>query len=159
MTIKVLVASHRISCHLVWPFEERLVFNLLQNLLYWFSEHSINRLGVGRPWLPNKIFPRLVIIELVRPEIPHLLRDHLSLSFPLQLIFLYPSVLVNSVHKLTHTGNKLTSQRFPQIMLNWEASFKSTNGHIIVISFYFVKHLLVSIRVGLQSLSLSHRHR
>ena len=159
MVIKILITPDKISCHLVQPFEERLVFNLLQNLLYWFSEHSINRLGVGRPLLPNKIFPRLVIIEPVWPEIPHLLRDHLSLSIPLQLIFLYPSVLVNLVHKLMHIGNRFTSQRFSQIMLGWEASLKSTNGHIIIVPVYFIKHLSISIRVGLQSLPLLHWHR
>ena len=102
MAIKALITPHRISYHLVQPFEEQLVFNLLQNLLYWFSKHSINCLDVGRSWLPNKIFPRSIIIEPVRPEIPHLLRDHLCLSFPLQSVLLYPSVLINSIHKLTH---------------------------------------------------------
>ena len=147
--IKALITPHRISCHLVRPFEERLVFNLLQNLLYWFSEHSIHRLGVGRSWLPNKIFPRSVIMGSVWPEIPHLLKDYLCLSFSLQLVFLYSSVLVNSIHKLTHTGNRFTRQRFPQTMLGWEASLESTNDHIIIVLVYFVKYLPISIRVGL----------
>ena len=94
MEIKVLITLHRISFHLVRPFEERLVFNLFQNLLYWFSEHSIDRLGVGRSLLPDNIFLGSVIMDPVRPEIPHLLRDHLSLSFPLQLVLLYPSILI-----------------------------------------------------------------
>ena len=158
MAIKALITPYRISCHLIQSFEERLVFNLLQNLLYWLSEHSINCLGVGRSWLPKKIFPRSVIIDPVRPKILPLLSDHLSLSFPLYLVFLYPSVLVNPIHKLVHTGNRLTSQRFPQIMLGWEAYLKSTNGHIIEVSVYFVKHLLVSIRVSLQSLPIPHGH-
>ena len=143
--IKILVAPHRISFHFVRPFKERLVFNPLQNLLYWFSEYGINHLGVGRSGLPNKIFPRSVIIVPVQPKIPPLLRDHLSLSFPLYLVFLYPSIIVNPIHKLAHTGNRLTNQRFPQVMLGWEASLKSTNGHIIIVSVYFVKHLPVSI--------------
>ena len=145
MAIKVLITPHMISCHLVQPFEERLIFNLLQNLLYWFLEHSIHRLSIGRSWLPNKIFPRSVIMGPVLPEIPPLLRDHLCLSFPLQLVFLYSSVLINLIHKLTHTGNRFTRQRFPQTMLGWEASLESTNGHIIIVPVYFVKHLPISI--------------
>ena len=109
LAIKALITPHRISCHLVRPFEERLVFNLFQNLLYWFSEHSINHLGVGRSRLPNKVSPRSVIIVSIRLEIPPLLRDHLSLSFPLQLVFFYHFVLVNQIHKLAHTSNRLTS--------------------------------------------------
>ena len=81
LAIKVPVASHRISCHLVWPFEEQLILNLLQHLLHWLSKHSINHLGVSRSWLPNKVFLRSVIIVSVRPKIPSLLRDYLSLSF------------------------------------------------------------------------------
>ena len=98
MAIKVLVMLHRISCHLIHPPEERLVFNLLQDLLYWLSKYSINRLGVGRPRLSNKVSPRSVVLDLIRPEILHLLRDHLRLSFPLQLVFLYSPVLINSIH-------------------------------------------------------------
>ena len=159
LAVNGLITPHRISCHLVQPFKERLIFNLLQNLLYWFSEHGINHLSVGRSWLPNKVFLRSVIIVPVWPEIPPLLRDHLSLSFPLHLVFFYPSVLINSIHKLTHTGNRLTNQRFPQIMLGWEASLESTNGHIVIVSVYFVKHLPVSIWVNLQSLPLLHEHK
>ena len=48
LAIKVLVAPRGVSNHLVWPFEE-LILNLLQNLMHRFSEHCINRLGVGRP--------------------------------------------------------------------------------------------------------------
>ena len=154
LLIKALITPHRISCHLIRPFKEWLIFNLLQNLLYWFSEHSINHLGVGRSRLPSKVFPRSVIIVSVRPEIPPLLKDHLSLSFPLQLVFFYPFVLVNLIHKLAHTSNRLISQRFPQIMLDWEASLESINGHIIIVSIYLIKHFPVSIQVGLQSFPL-----
>ena len=119
MAIKALITLQRISCHLVRPFEKRLVFNLFQNLLYWFSEHSIDHLGIGRSLLPDKIFPRSVVMDPVRPEILPLLRDHLSISFPLQLVLLYPSVLINPIHQLTYTGNRFTSQRFSQVMLGW----------------------------------------
>jgi len=49
LAIKALVAPHGVSSHLVWPFEERFVLNLLQNLMHRFLEHCINCLGVGRP--------------------------------------------------------------------------------------------------------------
>ena len=159
MAIEALITSHRISCHLVRPFEEWLVFNLLQNLLYWFLEHSIHRLSVGRSWLPNKIFPSSVIMRPVWPEIPHLLRDHLLFSLPLQLVLLYSSVLINPIHKLAHTSNRLTHQRFSQTMLGWKDSLKSTNGHIVIVPVYLIKHLPISIRVGLQSLPLLHGQR
>ena len=76
-------------------------------------------------------------MELVQLEIPPLLRDHLCLSFPLQLVLLYSLVLVNPIHKLTYTGNRFTRQRFPQTMLGWEANLESTNGHIIIVPVYF----------------------
>ena len=34
LAIKALVAPPGVSSHLVWPFEERLILNLLQNLMY-----------------------------------------------------------------------------------------------------------------------------
>ena len=49
LTIKVLVVPHGVSNHLVRPFEERLVLNLLYNLMHRFPKHYINRLDVGRP--------------------------------------------------------------------------------------------------------------
>ena len=159
MAIEALITPHRISCHLVRPFEEWLVCNPFQNLLYWFLEHSIHCLSVGRFWLPNKIFPRSVIIGPVQPEIPPLLRDHLCLSFPLRLVLLYFPVHVNPIHKLMYTDKRFTCQRFPQTMLDWEASLESTNGHIVIIPIYFVKHLPISIKVGLQSFPLPHEHR
>ena len=113
LAIKALVTPHRVSSHLVWPFEERFILYLLQNLMHRFSEHNINHLSVGRPKLPCKISLRSVIIVSVRPEIPHLLRDNFSLSFTLLLVFLNPFVLINSIHKLKHTSNRFASQRFP----------------------------------------------
>ena len=49
LAIKALVTPHGVSSHLVRPFEEQLILNLLQNLMLQFSEHCINRLGVSRP--------------------------------------------------------------------------------------------------------------
>ena len=95
----------------------------------------------------------------VRPEIPPLLRDHLLLSLPLQLVLFYFSVLINLIHKLMHTSNRLTYQRFPQTMLGWKARLKSTNGHIVKVPIYFIKHLPISSRVSLQTLPFSHGQR
>ena len=100
---------HGVSCHLIWPFEEWLVLDLLQNLVYWLLEHSINYLPVSRFRLPCKVPPRSVIIVPVPPEIPYLLRDNLSLSFPLLLVFLNPFLFVNSVHEFAYVGNRLAS--------------------------------------------------
>ena len=97
----------------VRPFEERLVLDLLQNLMHRFSEHCINHLGIGRPWLSSVIFPRSVIIEPIRLEIPPLLKDNLCSTFPLLLVFLNPLTLINPVHKLVHTGNRFASQALP----------------------------------------------
>ena len=49
LAIKALVAPHGVSSHLVWPFEEQLILNLLQNLMYQFSEHRINLLSIRGP--------------------------------------------------------------------------------------------------------------
>ena len=134
-------------------------FNLLQNLLYWLSEHSINRLGISRSRLPNKIFPRSVVLDLIPLEIPPLLRDHLSFSFPLQLVLFYPSILINPIHQVTYTGNRFINKRFSLVMFGWEASLKSTNGHIIIAPVYLIKHLPMSIQASFQSLPIPHEHR
>ena len=97
--------------------------------------------------------------RLVQFEIPHLLRDHLCLCLSLQLVLIYSPVFVNPIDKLMYIGNMFTRKKFPQTMLDWEASLESTNGHIVIVSVCFVKHLPISIRVGLQSFSLLHRHR
>ena len=112
LAIKVLITPYEISCHLIWPFEEWLILNLFQYLVHWLSEHNINRMSVGRPWVPSKVSPRSVIIVSIRPEIPSLLRDNLSLSFPLLLVFLNPFVLINPVPKLAHIGKGLLVRDF-----------------------------------------------
>ena len=48
LAIKVLVASREVPSHLVQPFDERLVLNLLYNLMYRFMKYCIYCLGVGR---------------------------------------------------------------------------------------------------------------
>ena len=83
-----------------------------------FSEHHVNHLRSGRPRLPNKVPLGPVIVVAVRPKIPHLLRDNLSLPFPLLLVLLEPFILINSVHELTYTISGFPSQIFPQAMLD-----------------------------------------
>ena len=117
MTIKALVTPHRISCHFIRLLEEQLVLNLLQDLLYWLLKHIINHLGVGRSRLPNKILPRSIVLDSIRPKIPHLLRDRLRLSFPLQLVLNYPPILINPIHQLMYINSRFTSERFSQVML------------------------------------------
>ena len=108
LAIKALIAPQRISRHLVYPFEEQLILNLLQDLKHQFSEHCINHLGTNRPRLRSKVLSRSVVIVSVQPKIPTLLRDNLSLTLPLLLVFLNPLILVNPVHELVHTSNKLS---------------------------------------------------
>ena len=103
LAMKALVVLHRISSHLIWPFKEWFVLDFFQDLVYWFSEHRVNHLSSGRSQLPSKISLGLVIIVSVRLEIPHLLRDNLSLPLPLLLVFLDLFILINSVHELTYT--------------------------------------------------------
>ena len=54
--------------------------------------------------MPSKIPSKLVVVVSVRPEIPALLKDNLSLPLPLLLVFLNPFILINSVHELAYTG-------------------------------------------------------
>ena len=133
MAIQTRVAFSRLSRHLVRPFEEWLVLYLLQNLLNRLPKYCINNLGVRRARLPNKVPPWSVIIITIRPEIPHLLRDYLGLSFPLKLIFLYPFVLLYSVHQLAHTADRFTRQGFPQVVISWKTGFESGYSHRVIL--------------------------
>ena len=47
LIIQTLIALHRVSNHLIWPLEEQLVLDFLQNLMYWFSEYDVNLLRMG----------------------------------------------------------------------------------------------------------------
>ena len=113
LAIKALIAPHGVSGHLIWPFEEQLILDLLQNLVHRLSKHHINHLSIGRPWLPSKVSLRSVLIISIRPEILPLLRDNLNFPFPLLLVFLNPFILINLVHELVHTSDRLSCQRLP----------------------------------------------
>ena len=86
--------------------------------MYWLSEHRANHLSNSKSRLSSKVSLRLVTVVSVRPKIPSILRDHLSLPLPLLLVFLDLLILVNMIHKLTYTPSKLPGQQLPQIMLN-----------------------------------------
>ena len=81
--------------------------------MHQFSEHRINHLGIGRPRLSSKVPSRSIVIVSVQLEILPLLRDNLSLTFPLLLVFLNPLILVNPAHELALIGNRLSCQRLP----------------------------------------------
>ena len=146
LTIQTLIALHGVSSHLIRPLEEWLIFYFLQNLMYRFSEYGVNHL---RGWsiLPCEISHRIVIIISVWPEIPPLLRDNLLLSFPLRLVLFHSFVFVNLVHKLTYTGDRLTSQGFSQAVLSWEIAFKSADGDVIKVSVHLIIHFPISVQV------------
>ena len=110
LAMKVLIALYRVSSHLIWPFKIWLILSPFQDLMHWFSEHRANHLSSSRPRLPSKVSSRSIIVVFVRPEIPPILRDNLSLPFPLLLVFLNLLILVNTVHESTHTPYRLLGQ-------------------------------------------------
>ena len=117
LVMKALVARHGVSSHFIWSFEEWLILDFLQDLVYWLSEHRVNHLSSGKPRMPSKVSSGPVTVVSVRPEIPPLLRDNLSLRFPLLLVLLKPLILINLVHELTYTVSGFPGQRFPLAML------------------------------------------
>ena len=117
LAMKVLVVLHKASSHLIWPFKIWLILNLLQDLMHWFPKHRANHLSSSRPKLPSKVSSKSIVVVSVRPEIPHILRDNLSLPFTLLLVFLNSLILVNTIHELTYTPYRLLGQRLSQIML------------------------------------------
>ena len=113
LVIKVLIAPRGLSCHLIRPLKVWLVLDSLQHSVYWFSEYSIDSLCAGYSGLPYEISPQAVAVISVRPEIPPLLRNNLLFSFTLQLVFLYSFILIDLIHQLVNTGDRLASQRLP----------------------------------------------
>ena len=118
LAIKTLVAPHGVSSYLVWPFKVWLILDLLQDLMYWFSKHYVNHLRSCRPRLPSKIPSGSIIVVSVQLEVPPLMKDNLSLSLPLLLVFLDPFVFTNLVHELVYIGGRFSSQRLPQTVLD-----------------------------------------
>ena len=108
--------------------------------------------------MPRKISPRSTVILSVRPEIPFVLRDHLSLPLSLLLVLLDPFILINAIHEPTHTPNQFPGQRFSQIMLGWQANLEGFYSHVIKVSIYLVEHLLVPVGVRFQGFLLPHSH-
>nr|POE93761.1 hypothetical protein CFP56_30531 [Quercus suber] len=158
LAMKTLVAPHGVSSYLVRPFEVWLILDLLQDLMHWFSEHRVNHLRSRKPRLSSKIPLGSVIVVAVRPEIPHLLRDNLTLPLTLLLVFLDLLVFINAVHKLTHTSYQLFGQEFSQIMLGGQADLENSYSHVIKIPINLIKHLPVFVRVCFQGLTFSHGH-
>ena len=109
LAMKALVMPQGVSFHLVWPFKVQLVLDLLQDLMHWFSEHSVNHLRSRKPGLPGKILSESVIVVTVRLEIPPLLRNNLTLPLTLLLVFLDPFILIYLIHELAYTGGRFPS--------------------------------------------------
>ena len=156
LAIKILIAPYGLPRHLIRPFKVWLVLDFLQHPMYWFLEHSIDSLCVGYFGLPYEISPQAVAVILVRPEIPHLLRDNLFFSLNLQLVFLYSFILIDLIHQLAHNSGRLASQRLPQAVLGWETVFEDVDGNIVKVAIHFIIHSPISIRVSLQSFSIIH---
>ena len=145
LAIKILVMPHGVSSHFVWPFKVWLTFDLLQDLMHWFSEHSVNHLRSHGSRLSSKIPSGSIIVVSVRPKIPYLLRDNLTLPLTLLLVFLNSLVLINTIYKPTNTPYQLLGQGFSQIMLGGQADFEDPYSHVIKIPINLIKHLSVPI--------------
>ena len=157
LAMKALVAPQGVPSNLVWPFEVWLVLDLLQDLMHWFSEYSVNHLKSRGSRLSSKIPSWSIIVVFIRPEIPHLLRDNLTLPFALLLVFL-DLVLINAVHKSMNTPHRLLGQEFSQIMLGGQADLEGSYSHVIKIPINFIKHLPVPVGIRFQGLTISHGH-
>ena len=74
--------------------------------------------------MPRKVYSGPIIVISVRPEIPLMLRDNLSLPFPLLLVFLDPLILINTVHESTHTPYNFLVNDFLKSCLVGRSTFK-----------------------------------
>ena len=156
LAIKVLVSLYGLSCHLIRPSKVWFTLDFFQQLMHWFSEYSPDVLRIGCLRLPCEISPQVTVGVLVRPEIPHLLKDNLLLSLALHLVFFYSLVLIDLIHQLAHASGRLASQGFPQAMLGWEVALKGVDGDVVEVAIHFIIHLPISARVSLQGLSVTH---
>ena len=102
--------------------------------------------------MSHKISLRSFVIVPIQPEIPSILRDHLSFPLPLLLVLLDPLILINVVHEPTYTPNWFPGQRFSQVMLSGQANLEIPYSYIIKIPIYLVEHLPIPIEVRFQSL-------
>ena len=142
LAIKVLIALRGFFRHLIRPPKVWFVFDFFQHLIHWFSEYSADSLCVSCLRLPCEISLQAIAVISVRPEIPFLLRDKILFSLALQLVFLYPFILIDSIHQLAHTSGRLTSQRLPQAVLGWSSSTPHSNTFFSLIAFltHFLLH-------------------
>ena len=104
--------------------------------------------------MPRKIPPRPVIIVPIRPEIPFVLRDHLSLPLSLLLVLFNMLILINTVHELTHAPKRFPGQKLPQIVLGGQGDLESPYSYVVKVPIYLIKHLAVPVRIRLQALPL-----
>ena len=109
--------------------------------------------------MPRKIPPRPVIIVPIRPEIPFVLRDHLSLPLSLLLVLFNMLILINTVHELAHAPKRFPGQRLPQIVLDGQVDLESPYRHVVKVPVYFIEHFLVLVRIRFQGFPLAHGHR
>ena len=145
LAMEALVAPQEVSSHFVWPFEVWLVLDLFQDLMHWFSEHNVNHLRSHGSRLSRKIPLGSIVVVSIRHEIPSFLRDNIAFSLTLQLVFLDPLVLINAIHKLTNTSDRLLGQGLSQIMFGGHSDLKGPYGYVIKISINLIKHLPVPV--------------
>ena len=126
--------------------------------MHWLTEHCVVHLSSSRPRLRSKVSSRPIIVVSVRPKIPPILKDNLSLPILLLLVCLYSLILINTVHELAHTSYRLPRQRFSQIILGGQADLESPYSYVIKIPINLLEHLPVLVRVCFQGLSLSLCH-
>ena len=72
-------------------------------------EYHADHLSSSRSRLSSEISSGSIIVVPIRPKIPPILRDNVSLPFPLLLVFFDLFILVNMVHESTHTPYRLLS--------------------------------------------------
>ena len=77
--------------------------------MHCLSEYHADHLSSSRSRLSNKISSGPIIVVPIRPKIPHILRDNVSLPFLLLLVFLDLFILVNMAHESMHTPYRLLS--------------------------------------------------
>ena len=161
LVMKALVTLHRVSSYLIWPFKVWLILNPFQDLMHWFLEYHANHLSCNRPKLPSKVSSGPIIVISIRLEILLILRDNLSLPFPLLLVFLDPLILVNMVHEPTHTPYNFLVNDFLKSCLAGRLTFKilmATSSKSPSISLYISQYLSEYVfRVSLSHMVIDNR--